>query len=53
MDLVKCIVESIPFYCHKGIPQDGTPKRLCSGFVCLTSAGTEDLRDVLARKDGT
>lgn len=32
MDVVKCIAENVPFYCHKGV-RDGEPKRLCAGFA--------------------
>lgn len=41
-DVIKCVVEDEPFYCHKGIQEGGPPKRMCSGFAYLT--GT-DIRD--------
>lgn len=36
MDVIKCISESVPFYCHKGV-LDGEPKRLCAGFAICVS----------------
>lgn len=46
MDAVKCIVEGRPFYCHKGIPEDGKPKRLCSGWGSAQAA-REEIADVV------
>ena len=45
-DVVKCVAEARPFYCHKGT-DDGAkaPKRLCAGYVTLLS--------VLGGKRGT
>jgi hypothetical protein len=39
MDLVKCTMERVPFYCHKGVRDEDEPKRLCAGYVLLVSAG--------------
>lgn len=30
---LKCAVEREPFYCHKGLADDGEPLRLCAGYV--------------------
>lgn len=35
MDAIKCVVEVVPFYCHKGVGDEGTPKRLCAGWVAM------------------
>lgn len=37
MDLLKCVHEAVPFYCHKRV-KDGEPQRLCAGFAILVSA---------------
>lgn len=37
MDLIKCAVEGVPFYCHKGM-KDGEPRRLCVGWMILQGA---------------
>lgn len=39
MDLVKCTVEHVPFFCHKGVTDDN-PKRLCAGYVLLSGCGS-------------
>lgn len=41
MDALKCVVESSPFYCHKGIQEGDEPKRLCGGFQLLFGVGSE------------
>lgn len=43
MDALKCVLEGIPFYCHKGIAESEDPKRLCAGWVTLTTAGATSL----------
>lgn len=48
MDIIKCTVEHDSFYCHKGIPDDGEPKRLCGGFVLLL--GSMSLQEQIKRK---
>lgn len=35
MDAVKCVIECVPFYCHKGVKDGAEPKRLCSGWALL------------------
>ena len=42
MDALKCVVESVPFYCHLGMAE-GDPKRLCAGFSILVRAELPDL----------
>jgi hypothetical protein len=37
MDAMKCVIEKVPFYCHKGIADEGKPKRLCVGYMLLLS----------------
>lgn len=39
MDAVKCVMECLPFYCHKGIEEGDAPKRLCSGWALLAMSG--------------
>ena len=39
MDAVKCVIECVPFYCHKGIKDGESPKRLCSGWALLATSG--------------
>ena len=36
-DLIKCSVECVPFYCHKGLKEGEAPRQLCSAFVILMS----------------
>lgn len=41
MDLVKCLLESVPFYCHHAT--DGTePTRLCAGYGLLAGTFAEE-----------
>lgn len=40
MDVVKCVIEGTPFYCHKGV-KDGEPKHLCAGFALLAGLNGE------------
>lgn len=40
MNFIKCVVEGIPFFCHKGIPEGDEPSRLCAGWVLLQTSGT-------------
>jgi hypothetical protein len=37
-DLIKCAAEGVPFYCHKGMKEGESPKRLCVGWVHLQRA---------------
>jgi hypothetical protein len=37
MDALKCVIENLPFYCHKGMGIDEQPTRLCSGWTYLVS----------------
>ena len=37
MDAVKCLVESEPFYCHKGVREGEAPRRLCTGWMVLAN----------------
>jgi hypothetical protein len=39
-DVVKCVVEGTPFYCHKGVKEGDQPKRLCTGAMVLMSTVT-------------
>lgn len=39
MDAVKCVIELVPFYCHKGVKDGDDPKRLCSGWALLAMRG--------------
>lgn len=45
-DVIKCVVEVVPFFCHKGV-RDGKPRHLCAGFALL--AGHDDTRDLLGQ----
>jgi len=36
MDATKAVLEGIPFFCHKAMP-DGEPKLLCAGWTILTT----------------
>lgn len=53
-DVLKCVVEDLPFYCHKGVPDGGAPKRICTGAAVLAVLVAEgrlrDRRDRNARK---
>lgn len=49
MDVVKALVEHVPFYCHKAMTPDGEPRVLCAGYAIL--AGT-DLTDALSEESG-
>jgi hypothetical protein len=40
MDFVKCVVEGVPFYCHKGMRDDEEPRRICAGWMVLASTGS-------------
>jgi hypothetical protein len=37
-DAFKCAVEGEPFFCHKGLREGDEPKRLCAGWVVLSSS---------------
>lgn len=39
MDVVKAVMEHVPFYCHKALTPEGEPKILCAGYGALI--GTE------------
>lgn len=43
MDLVKCVVEAVPFYCHQAMT-DGKPRVLCAGYAALANT---DLAEAL------
>lgn len=47
MDLLKCVCEDTPFYCHQGL-RDGEPKRLCAGFAIL--AGNDEFKAVVSNE---
>jgi hypothetical protein len=52
MDAMKCVIEKVPFYCHKGIADDGQPKRLCVGYmVLLSEADTAERKQRRARNE--
>lgn len=38
MDVVKAVVERVPFYCHKAITEDGQPRILCAGYAALVNS---------------
>lgn len=37
MDAIKCVMELNPFYCHKGLDEQGSPKHICRGWFLLVS----------------
>lgn len=37
MDVVKGVVEGVPFYCHKAMP-NGEPKLLCAGYAAIVGS---------------
>lgn len=43
MDILKCLYEHVPFYCHKGL-RDGEPRRLCAGYAILVGAELPGVR---------
>lgn len=45
MDVVKAVIEHVPFFCHKALTPEGAPKILCAGYGML--AGTDALSEVL------
>lgn len=53
-DVMKCVIEARPFYCHKGVADGEAPKRLCTGAMVLMAQISEgramDRRDRNARK---
>lgn len=42
MDALKCVLEDVPFYCHKGLKEGEAPTRLCTGFMVLMSSKPRD-----------
>lgn len=54
LDVMKCAVESAPFYCHKGVREGEQPTRLCTGAMVLMSVidqvRAEQRRERNARK---
>lgn len=38
MDLIKCSVEGVPFYCHKAKNPDGSPRVLCHAWSALVGS---------------
>lgn len=46
MDLIKCVAEETPFFCHKGVPDGEEPDVLCRAFLALVS---DDFKDRLRR----
>jgi hypothetical protein len=38
MDVVKALVECVPFYCHKNVAEGEKPIRLCAGYALLVGA---------------
>lgn len=49
MDIVKCLAEGHPFYCHKGIADGAEPKRLCSGYMVLASVELPGLAEATSK----
>jgi len=39
MNALKCVIERDPFYCHKGVVEDGEPRVVCAGYEILTAGG--------------
>ena len=37
MDVVKAVVERVPFYCHKAMTDEGKPRLLCAGYAALVN----------------
>src|SRR6185437_9861093 len=37
LDVMKCAVESTPFFCHKGVKEGEQPARLCTWAMVLMS----------------
>lgn len=35
MDVVKAVIEHVPFYCHQAFDDEGRPKLLCAGYAAL------------------
>jgi hypothetical protein len=54
MDVLKCVTEDRPFFCHKGVAEGDQPKRLCTGAMVLMSTIADgrkkDRRERNARK---
>jgi hypothetical protein len=48
LDVLKCLIEAKPFYCHKGMAEGDAPKRLCTGATVLVNAFQAD-REQLSR----
>jgi hypothetical protein len=42
MDVVKALVEGVPFYCHKATTPDGEPRVLCAGYAILAGKSLTD-----------
>jgi hypothetical protein len=49
MDVLKCVAEAEPFYCHKGVRDEADPKRLCSGFMILVGVAAESENKLMRR----
>lgn len=39
-DVIKCIMENQPFFCHKGVSGNDEPKRLCAGYAACSMRGS-------------
>lgn len=48
MDLIKCAVEGVPFYCHKGIAEGEAPKALCRAWAAMQGG---DIAALIARAE--
>ena len=48
MDAIKCVVESIPFYCHEQVDPEKKPTALCAGYLLAQGVLDTGLRDELA-----
>jgi hypothetical protein len=51
MDALKCVLERVPFFCHKGLKDGDEPKQLCRGWVILASNSVEPI-DRMRRAKG-
>lgn len=47
MDVLKCVIDDIPFHCHQQFDDSGVPTDLCAGWVIASSACDSKLRDLM------
>lgn len=45
MDVIKAVVEHVPFFCHEALTAEGEPRMLCAGYAAL--AGLDGLAEVV------